>query len=167
MPFGRKRDNDATDEGVSASCTVTYKGGLRHLPKAKLGKITLDILKIDSAWRQGRTRRASSGPTFIRQSLSVLDAMVLGEPGVLEARSGSPCGCAQRGPHEGPEARRRGNRTEPRRWADNSSPTWWLAAHRLADQLSPEMGPRSARRGSAAPCTRSRCARRRRRRWRR
>jgi len=71
----------------------------------------------------------------IRQSLSVLDAMVLGESGVLEGRSGSPCGCGQRGLHEGPEARRRGSRTEPRRWADHSSPTWWLAAHRLADQL--------------------------------
>jgi hypothetical protein len=77
MPFGRKKDNDATDVGVSASYTVTYKGGLRHLPKAKLGKITLDILKIDSASRQGTTWRASSGPTSIWQSLSVLDAMVL------------------------------------------------------------------------------------------
>jgi hypothetical protein len=37
----------------------------------------------------------------------------------------------------------------------------------LADRLSPEIGPRSTGRGSAAPCTRSRCARRPRRRWRR
>ena len=46
----------------------------------------------------------------IRQSLGVLDAMFLGEPGACSRRgSGSPCGCARRGRHEGQEARRRGD----------------------------------------------------------
>jgi hypothetical protein len=43
MVFGRKKDTDVSREGLIDSYTVTYKGGLRELSKAKLGKITLDI----------------------------------------------------------------------------------------------------------------------------
>ena len=42
MPFGR--DKDACWQCAAiGSYTVTYKGGMRELPKAKNGKITLDI----------------------------------------------------------------------------------------------------------------------------
>jgi hypothetical protein len=64
MPFVRKRDNNVTDDAVIASCTVTYKRGLRHLPKATVGKITLDILKVGSGCRQGTMSRAGSGATL-------------------------------------------------------------------------------------------------------
>lgn len=43
MAFGRR--TDTRSDGVIDSCTVTYKGGLRDLPKAKLGKITLEVLE--------------------------------------------------------------------------------------------------------------------------
>jgi hypothetical protein len=43
MAFGRK--TDSRPGGIIDSCTVTYKGGLRDQPKAKLGKITLEVLE--------------------------------------------------------------------------------------------------------------------------
>lgn len=43
MAFGRNKDTGASRDGLIDSYTVTYKGGLRELPKAKLGKITLGI----------------------------------------------------------------------------------------------------------------------------
>jgi hypothetical protein len=44
MAFGRKKDTDTHRDGLIDSYIVTYKGGLRELPKAKIGKIRLDIL---------------------------------------------------------------------------------------------------------------------------
>ncbi len=44
MAFGRKKDTDSHRDGLIDSYIVTYKGGLRELPKAKIGKIRLDIL---------------------------------------------------------------------------------------------------------------------------
>lgn len=44
MPFGRNKDACQASAAIGSD-TVTYKGGLRKLPKAKIGKITLDILE--------------------------------------------------------------------------------------------------------------------------
>jgi hypothetical protein len=44
MPFGHKEEAAASRDEATGSYTVVYKGGLRELPKAKHGKITLDIL---------------------------------------------------------------------------------------------------------------------------
>jgi len=45
MAFGRRKDTDSLREGLIDSYMVTYKGGLRELPKAKLGKIELGICR--------------------------------------------------------------------------------------------------------------------------
>lgn len=45
MAFGRKSKPYEGGNGIIGSYELTYKGGLRALPKAKLGKIRLDILE--------------------------------------------------------------------------------------------------------------------------
>lgn len=45
MPLGRRKEAVTSQDEAIGSYTVIYKGGLRELPKAKHGKITLDILE--------------------------------------------------------------------------------------------------------------------------
>lgn len=45
MAFGKKKDSEQQSGERIESYIVTYKGGLRELPKAKIGKIRLDILE--------------------------------------------------------------------------------------------------------------------------
>ncbi|WP_222635265.1 MULTISPECIES: SHOCT domain-containing protein [unclassified Rhodococcus (in: high G+C Gram-positive bacteria)] len=43
MAFGRKKEPTSDVEAAIASYDITYKGGLRELPKAKIGKIKLEV----------------------------------------------------------------------------------------------------------------------------
>ena len=75
MPFGRKPEADKSSSGIIASYGVTYKGGLRALPKAKVGKITLDILEDRFRLTAGNisSRKFWTDMDILYQSISAVE----------------------------------------------------------------------------------------------